>query len=98
MLNPCGTLSMPIGAAGNDNNLCMLSHFSCIRLFVTLWTVAHKTPMCMGFFRQEDWSGLPCPPPRDLPDPGTEPTYLTSPALAGEFSTTSTTCEAPDRY
>ncbi|CAM9646205.1 unnamed protein product [Rangifer tarandus platyrhynchus] len=44
-----------------------------------------------GFSRQEYWSGWPCPPPRDLPDPGIEPTSLTSPALAGGFLTTRTT-------
>ena len=48
----------------------------------------------MGFSRQEYWSGLPCPPPGDLPDPETEPESLTSPALAGGFFTTSTTLEA----
>ena len=48
----------------------------------------------MGFSRQEYWNGLPFPPPGDLPDPGTEPTSLMSPALAGRFSTTSTTWEA----
>ena len=46
----------------------------------------------MGFSRQECWSGLPCPPPRDLPDSGTEPMSL---ALAGGFLTTSATWEAP---
>ena len=35
----------------------------------------------MGFFRQEYWSGFPCPPPEDLPNPGIEPESLTSPAL-----------------
>ena len=49
----------------------------------------------MGFFRQEYWSGLPCPPSGDLPDLGIEPTSLPSPALAGSFFTTSTTWEAP---
>ena len=43
---------------------------------------------------QEHWSGLPCPPPGDLLDPGIEPASLTSPALAGGFFTTSTTWEA----
>ena len=43
--------------------------------------VAHQTPLSMGFFRQECWSGLPCPPPRDLPDPGIEATSLVAPAL-----------------
>ena len=37
-------------------------------LFLTLSTVTHKVPLSMGFSRQEDWSGLPCPPPGDLPD------------------------------
>ena len=46
------------------------------------------------FSRQEYWSGLPGPPPGDLPDPGIEPTFLMSPALAGGFSTTSATWEA----
>ena len=43
-----------------------------LSLFVTLWTVAHQTPLSMRFSRQECWSGLPCPPSRDLPDPGIE--------------------------
>ena len=46
---------------------------SCVRLFVTPWTVARQAPLSMGFSRQEHWSGLPCPPPGDLPDPGIEP-------------------------
>ena len=47
----------------------------------------------MGFSRQEYWSGLPCPPPGDLPDSGIEPVSLTSAALVGGFFTTSTTWE-----
>jgi len=42
----------------------------------------------MGFSRQECWSGFPCPPPGDLPDPGIKPTSPVSPALAGRFYTT----------
>ena len=49
----------------------------------------------MGLSRQEDWSGVPCPPPGDLPDPGIEPISHMSPALAGGFFTTSATWEAP---
>ena len=49
-------------------------------------TVARQVPLSMGFSRQEDWSGLPCPPPGDLPDPGIEPISHMSPALAGGFS------------
>ena len=48
----------------------------------------------MGFSGQEYWSGLPCPPPGDLPGPGIKPASLTSTALAGEFFTTSSTWEA----
>ena len=62
--------------------VCVLNCFSCVWLFVTLWTVALQTPLFMGFFRQEYWSGLPFPPPKDLPDPGIE---LVSPALASGF-------------
>ena len=51
----------------------------------------------MGFSRQEYWSGLPCPPPEDLSDPGIEPASLMSSALAGGFFTSSTTQEAPDK-
>ena len=50
----------------------------------------------MRFSRQEYWSGLPCPPPGDLPDPGIEPASLMSPALAASFFTTGTTWEAID--
>ena len=50
----------------------------------------------MGFSGQEYWSGLPWPPPGDLPEPGTEPTSPASPALAGGFSTARATCEALD--
>ena len=60
---------------------CVLSHFSRVQLFATLWTTAHQTPLSMGFSRQEDWSGLPCPPPGDLPDLGTEPSSLASVVL-----------------
>ena len=73
---------------------CMLSWFNRVRLFVTLWTVVHKAPLFMGFSRQEYWSELPCPPPRNLPNPGLEPSSLTSPELAGRFFPTSSTWEA----
>ena len=46
---------------------------SCVRLFATRWTVANQVPLCMGFSRQEYWSGLPFPSPGDLPNPGIEP-------------------------
>ena len=72
----------------------VLSGFSCVWLFVTLWTVACLTPLSMGFSRQEYWLELPFPPPGDLPDPGIKPMSLISPALAGKFFTSSATWEA----
>ena len=72
----------------------MLSHFSHVQLFVTLWTVACQAPLSMGFSRQEYWSGLPCPPPGDLLDPGIKPMSSMSLVLAGKFFTTSATWEA----
>ncbi|ELR59872.1 hypothetical protein M91_19863, partial [Bos mutus] len=49
----------------------------------------HQAPLSMGFSRQEYWSGLPYPPPGDLPNPRIKPMSLMSPALAGGFFTTS---------
>ena len=72
----------------------MLSLFSCVRLCATLWTVAHQASLSMGFSRQEYCSGLPCPPPGDLPDGGLKPESLMSPELAGGFFTISTTWES----
>ena len=73
----------------------MLSHFSCVRLFVTLWTVTHQAPLSVGFSRQEYGSGLPFHPPGDLSDPRIKPNskpnspaFPASPALAGRFFTT----------
>ena len=62
----------------------MISRFSCVRLFVTLWTVANQAPLFVGFSRQEYWSGLPCPPPRDLPDQRLKPPSPASPALQAD--------------
>ena len=53
---------------------------TCVRLFAVPWAVAPQAPLSTGFPRQEYWSGLPCPPPWDLPHPGTELMSLTSPA------------------
>ena len=49
--------------------MLLLSHCH-IRLFGTPWTVARQAPLSTGFSRQEYWSGMPFPPPGDLPDPG----------------------------
>ena len=65
--------------------MCVLSRFSHVRLFATLWITALWAPLSMGFSRQEYWSGLPVPSPQDLPDPGIK---TKSPALAGAFFAT----------
>ena len=75
----------------NVSLLLLLSHN---QVFVTPWSVARQAPLSMGFSRQESWSGLPFPPPGDLPDPGIEPASLVFPALGGGFFTTSATWEA----
>ena len=59
-----------------------------VRPFVTPWTVLCQAPLPMGFSWQEYWSGLPFPPPGDLPDPDIKPMSSASPALAGRFLTT----------
>ena len=61
-----------------------MKSLSCVRLFVTLWTIAYQAPLSMGFSRQEYWSGLPFPSPGDLSDPGIEPRF---PALEADALT-----------
>ena len=68
---------------------CVLSSFSRVQLFATLWMVAHQAPLSMRFSRQEYQSGLPCLPSGDLPNPGIQPTCLMSAVLAGSFFTIS---------
>ena len=65
--------------------VCVLICFSHVQLFMTLWTIALQAPLLMGFSWREYWSGLPCPPPGDLPNSGIEPVSLSSPALAGRL-------------
>ena len=66
----------------------------CLTL-LALWTTACQAPLSMEFSRQEHWSRLPLPSPKDLPDSGIELLSLTSPAWAGGFFTTRETWEAP---
>ena len=60
--------------------VCCAQSPSHVQLFATPWTVAHQAPLSVEFFRQEYWSGLPLPPPGDLPDPGIEPVSPMPPA------------------
>ena len=73
--------------------MCANSLHACLTLcdpmnYNLLGSSAHRIPQA------RIWSGLPCPPPGDLPDPGMEHTSLMSPALAGGFFTSSATWEA----
>ena len=52
---------------------CTLSHLTRVQLFATPWTVGCQSPLSIGFPRHSPWSGLLCPPPGDLPNPGIEP-------------------------
>ena len=67
--------------------ICLFSH---VRLFATLWAGSSVH----GILRKEHWSGLPCPPAGDPPDPENEPEYLMMPALVGRLFTTSVTWKA----
>ena len=78
--------------------MCMLSHFSHVQLFGTLWTTALQAPLSMGFSRQEYWNGLPFLPPGDLLNPGIKPVSLMSTAVTFGFFTTSTTWEALQKH
>ena len=76
--------------------MCM--HDKMLQLCLTLlalWTIACQAPLSMEFSRQEHWSKLPLPSPKDLPDSGIEILSLTSPAWAGGLFTTRATWEAP---
>ena len=65
---------------------------SYVQFFVTSWTVAHQPPLSMEFSKQEYWSGLPFPIPRNLPNPGIQLMSLASPALAGRFFSPCISC------
>ena len=75
-------------------HVCVLSRFSCVRLFATPWTGARQACLSVELSRKESWSGLPCPTPGALSDPGIEQVCLTSPELVGRLFTTSATWEA----
>ena len=72
------TLLYSVFILSEDNTASMISRFSHVQLFGTQWIVVRQVPMSMGFSRQEYWSGLPCPPPGDLPNPGIKLVSLTS--------------------
>ena len=63
----------------------MLSLFSHVQFFATLWTISHQAPLSVGFSRQAYWSGVPFSSPGDLPYPGIEPASPVSPALKVGF-------------
>ena len=73
-------------------------HAKLLQLCLTLWEPMDSSPpgsSVHGILQEEYWSGCPCPPPGDLPDPGVKPASLASPAMAGGFLTTRATWEDP---
>ena len=66
------------------NSLLLFSHLVVSDRFAAPWTVAHQAPLFLGFPRQEYWSGLPFPPPRDLPNSGIKSMCPVSPALQAD--------------
>ena len=81
MLSPRQLSSHP---SKGSSPACMLSRFSCVQPFVTLYTIACQAPLSMEFSKQEYWSGLPSPPLGALPDSGIKPVF---PALADRLFT-----------
>ena len=78
-------------------NICACLHDKSLqsyRTLSTLWTVAHQVPLFMGFSRQEYWSGLPCPPSEDRPNPGIKLTSACVSCIAGRLFTHWATWEA----
>ena len=66
--------------------IIVLSHFSHVQLVETLWTTACQASSSIGFSRQEYWSGLPCPPPGHIPNPGIEAASPGTPAWQADSS------------
>ena len=76
----------------------VLSRVSYVRLFAPEWTEAHQAPLSLRFPREEYWSGLPFPSPRDLPNPRIEPRSLVSPVLARWILYHCATWEVPNSF
>ena len=64
--------------------MCVLRWLSRVQFFVTPWNAAHQAPLSMEFSWQEYWSGLPCSPPGEPPDPGIEPSSSVAPSLQAD--------------
>ena len=69
-----------------NNESYKVSHSVVSNSFETPWTITHQVPLSMGFSRQEYWSGLPCPPPGELPNPGIKPGFPTFQAILYHLS------------
>ena len=78
--------------------MCVCDVLSLVQIFVTPWTLALQALLCMGFPRQEYWSGLPFPSPMDLPDPGIKPMSPVSPAFQANSLSTEPSGKPPYIY
>ena len=90
VLQSVGLHRVRLDWAAEQQQFACVKSLSLVWLFTTPWTVAHQVPLFMGLLRREYWSGLPLPPPEDLPNPGTKPVSPASPATAGGCFTTET--------
>ena len=72
---------------GQDPKCAVLRSFNCVQLFATPWTVDYQAPLSIGFSWEEYWTGLPCPPPGDLPDAAMEPVSSFISCIASRFFT-----------
>ena len=88
MILNSGNLNMEILRKNKGNLPCVRSLSVVSGSMQNPWIVVHQAPLSVEFSRQEYWSGLPFPTPRDLPDPGIETVSLAYPTLAGKFFTT----------
>ena len=80
----CSSCRASAGWGWRQETCVLCCHFCGGRLSVTPWTTARQASLSLGFSRQAYWSGLPCPLPGDLPDPGIEPMSPMSPALQAD--------------
>ena len=96
LIHPTQGLRIPgVNVPGWISQACVPSRFSRVGLFATPWTLTRQSLLSMGFFRREFWSGFPCPPPGDLPDPGIKPATLKSVLAGGVFATSANVAQNP---
>ena len=82
------------GPICSNMHVCLLNHFSHVWLCETLWTVARQAPVLMGILQARRLEWVPCPPPRDLPNPKIQPAFIHISCIGRQFFNPSATWEA----